>query len=131
MEAKTLCSSRKHDGSRCEVAPLANSEFCFFHDPSKAAERRAAQALGGQGNRMKTLDEQFPDMKIETGGDRIAVVGTSINLVLKGQIDPRVAHAVACLLNIAIRQAQQNELEERIKHLEALHEKPITRASER
>ena len=57
MKSEKLCQARKQDGSKCEASVLAGSEFCFFHDPSKCADRRAAQSLGGQANRMRTLSE--------------------------------------------------------------------------
>lgn len=44
MKSKKLCKARKQDGSKCEASALAGSEFCFFHDPSRSADRRAAQS---------------------------------------------------------------------------------------
>ena len=43
-------------------------EFCFFHDPSKAGERREAQAQGGRQNRIKTLEASAQDVKVEDSG---------------------------------------------------------------
>ncbi len=119
MGTKRLCKASKSDGSKCEVAALADSEFCFFHDPSKTTDRKAAQSLGGHGNRMKTLDPRGPDVKIQNSADIIALLSETINQVLKGVIDPRVANAVGYLANIAIKAQEQNELEMRIRNLEA------------
>ncbi len=117
---KKACEAVKLDGSRCQAAALPGSDFCFFHDPSKAGERRDAQALGGRQNRMKTLDAAAPDVKVEDCGDVVALISVTINQVRKGVIDPRVANAVGYLANVLIKAFEQDELETRIERLEAL-----------
>jgi hypothetical protein len=41
------CSAMTSEQLKCRAPALAGSEFCFFHDPTKAVERRDAQASGG------------------------------------------------------------------------------------
>jgi len=120
MGTKKLCKANTPDGSKCEAAALMDSEFCFFHDPSKAAERQAAQSLGGHANRMKTLDPGIPDVKIENAGDLLALLYETINQVRKGLIDPRAANAVGHLANIAMRAVELNDLNTRIRRLESV-----------
>src|SRR5579862_7671571 len=84
------CQGIKPDGSQRQAAAIRDSAFCFFHDPSKATERREARAAGGRQNRMKTLDAAASEMKIEDCGDVVALLSETINQVRKGQIDPRV-----------------------------------------
>jgi len=114
------CKARKPDGSGCQAAALPASDFCFFHDPSKAAERREAQALGGRQNRMKTLAADAPDVNVEDCQGVVRLMSATINQVRKGHIDPRVANAVGYLANVLVRAAEQGELERRIVELEAL-----------
>src|SRR6266852_811396 len=118
----TRCKAKKTDGTRCNSSALPGSNFCFFHDPAKAAERREAQALGGRQNRMKTLDARASDVKIEDSGDVVALMSETINQVRKGAIDPRIANAVGYLANVVIKALEQDELETRIERLEALLE---------
>jgi hypothetical protein len=118
----TRCKAKKPDGTSCNSSALPGSNFCFFHDPAKAAERREAQALGGRQNRMKTLDSRASDVKIEDCGDVVALMSETINQVRKGAIDPRVANAVGYLANVVIKALDQDELETRIERLEALLE---------
>ena len=122
--SSTLCHGVKQDGSRCEVAALPGSDFCFFHDPSKAGERREAQSLGGRQNRMRTLDATAPDVRVENCQDVVLLLSQTINQVRKGQIDPRVANAVGYLANVLIRATEQGELEKRLAELEALVKTP-------
>jgi hypothetical protein len=123
MKTKKGCRASKQDGSACGATALSGSEFCFFHDPSKASDRRAAQSLGGQGNRIRTLSEATPDVKIENSADVVALICETINQVRKGCIDPRVANAVGYLANLATKAMEQNELETRIAKLEGLFER--------
>lgn len=124
---KKPCQAVKPDGSRCQAAALPGTDFCFFHDPSKADERREAQSLGGQQNRMKTLDASAPDMKVEDCQDVVKLISKTINQVRKGQIYPRVANAVGYLANVLIRAVEQGDLEKRLADLEAVvkNQRPI------
>ena len=118
--AEYLCKAKTRAGTPCQVAALPGADYCFFHDPAKADERREAQGLGGRQNRMKTLDAAAPDVKIEDCQDVVALMSGTINQVLKGQIDPRVANTVGYLANVTIRAVEQGNLERRIAELEAL-----------
>lgn len=120
---KQSCQGVTPDGSRCQAAALRNSGFCFFHDPSKAAERREAHAAGGRQNHMKTLDSAASDVKIKDCGDVVQLLSETINQVRKGVIDPRVANSVGYLANITVRVFAQNELEDRVAKLEQLLER--------
>jgi hypothetical protein len=120
---KQSCHGVTPDGSRCQAAALPDSDFCFFHDPSKAAERREAHAVGGRQNRMKTLGTAASDIKIKDCGDVVELLSDTINQVRKGLIDPRVANSVGYLANMTVRVLEQNELEDRIAKLEQLFER--------
>jgi hypothetical protein len=97
------CKAQTPEGSQCQAAAIQDSDFCFFHDPSKTAERREARSTGGRQNRMKTLDPATSDMKIKDSRDVIALLSETINQVRKGQIDPRVANSVGYLAGITVR----------------------------
>ena len=119
---KRPCNRLKVDGTPCQAAALRESGFCFFHDPSRKAERRAAQTEGGRQNRMKTLSDEVPDIKIRDSKDVVALLSDTINQVRKGHLDPRVANSVGCLANLWVRVREQSELENRIDKLEQLLE---------
>jgi hypothetical protein len=118
--AKKLCAATKGDGTACGAAALPGSQFCFFHDPAKAAARRQAQSAGGLANKMATLPADAPDVKVENGADVVKLLGATINQVRRGEIDPRVANAVGYLGNIALTATGRRELENRIAELESL-----------
>jgi hypothetical protein len=118
--AKRSCTATKRHGGRCQAAALPGSDYCFFHDPAKAAARRRAQSLGGRGNRMATLPADTPDVKVEHGADVVNLLGTTINQVRRGEIDPRVGNTVGYLANILLGATGQRELESRLAELESL-----------
>lgn len=117
---KHQCKAKTETGHPCQAAALPGSGFCFFHDPTKTEERRAAQSFGGSQNRMKTLAADTPDVKVADCRDVVNLISETINQVRKGQVDPRVANAVGYLANILIKAVEQGELEGRLAELEAL-----------
>ena len=119
-DTTTPCKSKKPDGSGCQAVALPGSDFCFFHDPAKADERRAAQSRGGSQNKMKTLPDTVPDMEVADCEDVVRLMSETINLVRKGRIDPRVANAIGYLANVLIKAAEQGDLERRIAEVEAV-----------
>jgi hypothetical protein len=117
---KKSCAATKGDGTACGAAALPGSQFCFFHDPAKAAARRKAQSAGGLANKMATLPADVPDVIVEDGADVVKLLGATINQVRRGEIDPRVANAVGYLSNIVLAATGQRELESRLAELETL-----------
>ena len=97
---KKSCTATKDDGTACGAAALPGSQFCFFHDPAKAAARRKAQSAGGLANKMATLPADAPDVKVEDGADVVKLLGETINQVRRGEIDPRVGQRGWILGNI-------------------------------
>jgi hypothetical protein len=117
---KKPCQAKKPDGSSCQAAALPGSDFCFFHDPNRADERREANAAGGRQGKMKTLSADAPDVKVETCQDVVRLISETINQVRKGDLDPRVANAIGYLANVLIKAAEQGDLEKRVEDLEAV-----------
>jgi len=115
-DGKVACAGTTAAGTPCRVPALAESRFCFFHDPGRAAERREAQAIGGRnhGRIMTTLTDDQPDVQIRDSRDVIVLVSDTINAVLKGRIDPRIAN------NVLLKAVDQGVLEERLAELEAV-----------
>jgi hypothetical protein len=117
------CNAKTADGKVCNSSALLGSVFCFFHDPTKSAERREAQALGGRQNRTRVLGLTEPQVTLRDCGDVVALVSETINQVRMGVIDPRVANSVGYLANVLIKAFERDELETRIEKLEALFER--------
>ena len=115
---KSSCQAVKPDGTRCKAAALPGSDYCFFHDPSLAAERRAAQSAGG--SRIKTLAADAPEVQVADTRDVVSLISETINQVRRGQVDPRVANSVGYLAAILLRAVEQGTLEGKVAELEAI-----------
>ncbi len=67
---------------------------------------------------MRTLDSDAPRIDIKNSKDLSAVLSTTLNDVLTGKIDPRVAYAVSGLANPLLKALAQSNLEERLERIE-------------
>lgn len=117
MSAK-VCTSKKSDGSQCCAKAQTGSEFCFFHDPAKASDRRSAGRKGGERGKISTLCPQTPDINVNSAHDVVKLMAETISQVRRGDIDPRIANAVGYLSGIVLKAKEQGDLEDRLKLLE-------------
>jgi hypothetical protein len=112
------CKFRRHDGRPCQANAIARSGFCFFHDPERKSERLEAQRAGGRRNKGASLSPETPDRDLKSVGDVVTLLGTTINQVRRGQIDPRVANSVGYLSGILLKALDVDSLERRVSELE-------------
>src|SRR5450755_4023651 len=115
------CEFRKKDGERCGANAQAGKNFCVFHDPAKAAEGQRARRAGGlrRSRPAAVLPRETPDHPLGNTTEVSAFLAKSINDVLRGALDPRVANSAGYLANILLRSLEQGPLEERLARLEA------------
>jgi hypothetical protein len=114
------CKAATEDGQPCQAGVQAGSEFCFFHDPAKAAEREAAQRAGGSLGKAKVLPPDTQDVPLASTADAVRFLGLTINQVRRGEIDPRVANAIGYLSATLLRALEQGDIERRLAELESL-----------
>jgi hypothetical protein len=114
------CEFRKKDGKRCKANAQAGKDSCVLHDPAKAAEGRRARRAGGlhRSRPAAVLPRQSPDHPLGNTTEVSAFLAKSINDVLRGALDPRVANSAGYLANILLRSLEQGPLEERMARLE-------------
>jgi hypothetical protein len=108
------CRETKPDGTPCERIVGASQEYCYAHDPDKAAERRRNASRGGRARGNRELADLKKQLKDLTAG------------VLDGSVDRGRAAVANQLLNTMIRTIEQErklrELEELAGRIEALEE---------
>jgi len=102
---------------------LIGSSLCFFHDPASKKARIEASRRGGEKKRARVLPADAPDFRLSNATDASALLERTINQLLRGELDPKIANAVGYLLTIKIKTADLAKLEERMTALEALKEK--------
>jgi hypothetical protein len=115
------CRFRKKDGGRCGADVQSGKILCVFHDPTRAADGRRARRLGGINRHCSApvLPLETPDNPLRNALDVAVLLAESINLVRRGQLDPRVANAMGYLASILLGALQQGPLEERLARIEA------------
>lgn len=124
-----FCMYASPDGKKCRARRTARSQYCFFHDPGTAAERRAAQKAGGLKNKAAVLPANTPDLPLASLQDVTRLVAETINQTRRGEIDPKVANAVGYLASILSKAIEKSVLEERISALETAVKRPPALAS--
>jgi hypothetical protein len=116
------CQFRKKNGERCGADAQTGKSLCVFHDPARATDGRRARRAGGV-NRSRTaavLPVDTPDHPLESPRDVSHLLAKSINQLLRGELDPRIANAMGYLSTVLLRALEQGPLEERMAKLEAM-----------
>ncbi|MBI4294634.1 MAG: hypothetical protein HY669_00515 [Chloroflexi bacterium] len=118
MEAKAsplLCRAKRKDGSRCR-AVATTSGLCLAHDPMLEAKRQAARSAGGHNKAKSVRLGKLVPPRLVPVFDRLE---QAMQQVHQGEIDPRVAQALASLAGAMVRVLTSGELEERLRRLES------------
>src|SRR5829696_1164137 len=108
------CRGQRRDGQAC-TSPLVGADgFCFAHSPSKQTERAAAQGRGGKHRanavRLRSL---CPPKLVPIYEQLEAALGE----VHAGQLDPKIAGAMAALARALVAVLQAGEVEQRLREL--------------
>jgi hypothetical protein len=119
------CAAIKSDGNRCSNPAMSGSRFCFFHNPAKQTERRAAQQKGGLANRATVLSADAADVPLSTAGDIDDVLVHVINLQLRGEITSKDANSIGYNLCQLAKLRGPSNLEERLSALEEIEKRRV------
>lgn len=110
------------DGRACQATPQADSDYCFFHDPAKAVDRRLAQVKGGSQNSLKVLPSsdlrRWRSGQTPTAADLLGLLADTVDATLTGKIDPKVANAVGYLAGVMLRAVEAETFNERLQAVE-------------
>jgi hypothetical protein len=110
------CQKTKRDGNMCKASALIDKKYCALHsDDSRAAE------LGSRGGRRRTMFDPrklmpFPPPK--TAADVRDLLAQSIVELRAGQLDPRIAASICCLVTEFLKSLEVCTIEEVIEPLE-------------
>ena len=118
---RSHCRHIKSSGHPCEANVQLGSEFCFFHDPSAATQRKAARRAGGRERTRKLLLlPNTPPKELRTLTDVIGLLGETVDQVRRGELDLRVANCVGYLSGILLSALEKGQIEERVATLESI-----------
>lgn len=114
------CTAVKSDGVRCAGRAITGSVFCFFHDPAGADARAAASRRRGKKTRPAVLPADTPDAPLATAAELSVLLGRTVNQLLRGQLDPKIASAAGYLLTVMMKATDLGKLEQRVAALETV-----------
>jgi hypothetical protein len=110
------CEARRRDGQPCCAPALTASGLCFVHDPAQVAKRAAARQQGGYHRaNVVRLRALVPPRLLGVYEQLEAALGE----VHAGQLDPKVAGAMAAVARAMVSVLQAGEVEDRLRTLEA------------
>src|SRR5208282_57685 len=113
------CEHSTKAGARCRANAVSESTMCFAHEPSLAAKRTAARRRGGEHKQRGVLGPDSPEISLHSGSEAVDLARRMVDLVLRGELDPKVANCAGALLNIFLRAHTTEVLDRRIEALEA------------
>jgi hypothetical protein len=121
MSSKRPCGATKADGTPCHAAALPGSQWCVFHDPDHKTRREAGRRQGGKvrSHKAAVLSADAADVELITVSDVAKFLAATISQVRRGELDPKPANAIACLVGHLLHAIQGSCLEERVAKLEA------------
>src|SRR5215471_18575242 len=96
------CQETKPDGQQCRAIAMADSKFCYFHDPAMAKEREAARRAGGveRSRRAAVLPADTPDRPLRNSSEVEDLLRDTINYILRGELDPKIGYCIGYLTTL-------------------------------
>jgi len=113
------CIYKNKYGEECGAHAMKDSEYCFFHDPSKKYEeaRIEAGSKGGKGSSI-TVTSPLDPIGISTLKDVTILLGDTINQVRAGILPVKVANCIGVLSGHLIKALESSETVTKIETIE-------------
>lgn len=123
--AEVACKALTKNGRPCQGRPLADG-YCRFHSATTAEAQQEARRRGGQ-NKAKTvrLGRLVPPRLIPI----FDTLEEAMNECYSGELEPRIAQALASLAGAMVKVIAAGEMEERLRKLEQVSQarEPLNR----
>ena len=107
----------------CRAGVIAGEEYCFFHHPDYAAERKAAQAKGGRNSKRVLNRKAIAGLDLEQLSDLNRLLAQLVGGVVTGAVSPTVCKSAGYLVRSIALVRETTELEDRIARIEEKIEK--------
>lgn len=114
------CQAKTKRGQPCRAYALAQSAFCFRHDPTQAKARRKASAAGGRARHgRKILFTPGEPITLATVADVLKLLESEVNAVLTLEVSLSRGQTIARLAGAFVSAFQVGEIEQRLAALES------------
>jgi len=120
------CTATNRDGSPCNGYAVTDSDYCFHHDPARAAQRLLARSKGGRarhGRHIGPVGQTGPvrlaePVALNTMTDVAALLQDAINTTLQLENSIHRARTVGYLAGLLMKALDFSTLEERLTQVE-------------
>lgn len=115
-----ICKAITRSGQSCRAYALAGSDYCFRHDPTKAAERQQASAKGGYARHGRQIGNVGPaePVTLTSVQDVVKLLESEVNAVLGLEVSLSRAQTIARLALAFVKCFEVSELQQRLAAIE-------------
>ena len=115
------CLGTKRDNSPCTVAVEPPQNYCWWHDPANAEQRKQAASRGGKRAGRGRPQTELADIKQRLSDLADNVLDDTVDKG-KGAVVSQVLNVLLRALSVELKLREQEEILERVAELEALVE---------
>jgi hypothetical protein len=114
------CAFIKPDNNQCQANAMADSEFCFSHNPETQKEKKLAVLRGGLAPKPRKDDQQLEPLPINNTDQILVLIQDTINRVRTAPITHQKANSIGYLASIALKTLEIGELNEKVELINRL-----------
>jgi hypothetical protein len=119
------CRASKADGSPCKGTARPGSDFCTFHDPALAEQRKVGRKAGEEARRARkpaaaAAPAGIEDLPLLEARDVKGLLVRCINDLRAGRLEPKVGNAVGYLAGLLLKAFEQIDLAAEVEELKKL-----------
>jgi hypothetical protein len=116
-EARRRCQAIGTKGP-CGMAPMRDSDWCFNHDPARAADRARARKLGGQRGNRSAAGPAGDPVPLRTVADVLALVEQVVGDAYAMDLSAERCRVLLGAAGQAMKAIEVGEIEARLEALE-------------
>jgi hypothetical protein len=115
------CKGTRADGQPCGMPPMADSAFCWSHDPANADAAAEARRVGGLRRKKEgTVASAYSFGGLESVHDIRRLLDIAVVDTLSIENSIQRSRALAYLAQMALRALEVGEVQDRLQVLEGL-----------
>ena len=114
---RRVCKFVKSGGEPCLAPVMADSDYCYWHNPETTSKRALAQKKGGQ-NRRAGKQSNHGRYSIKTTSEVLRALEDALNDACNLENSHARARTIGYLCQISLKALEVGELEKRLEALE-------------
>lgn len=112
------CRYVKDNGDTCKANAMADSEYCYTHNPDIPESTKALARTRGGEARALAITEPLPEIPLNTPDDAVLLVADTIRRVRAGELDIRIANCIGFLTDKLLKAYEVARLNDKVEFIE-------------